>query len=226
MNIFFFVMVITIICIAAMVGIFVFIWKFVRKKENKRANAIRQLAAQSGYQFFPENQNIVNLQWLRKFSLFKLGNMRNAKNIMRVRRNSGDWTIFDYHYRTGHSGRYSSAHYYDLSVFLVRHNYDIPNFIMHKENFFSKLSSALGFNDINFDTHPTFSQRYVLKSNDPNIRGAFSHQLLSYFERYDFNFAIESVGNEIIFYRMNRLAPHQINQKLQVFEGVFDMLSE
>ena len=224
MNIFLLVMVITIICIAAMVGIFVFIWKVVRKKENKRANAMRRFAGQSGYQFFAENQNIVNLQRLKKFAVFRLGNMWRAKNIMRVRRNSGDWTIFDYHYRTGHSGRYSSAHYYDLSVFLVRHNKNIPNFLMYKENFFSKLSSALGFNDINFDTHPTFSQRYVLKSNDPNIRGAFSHQLLSYFERYDFNFAIESVGNEIIFYRMNRLAPHQINQQIPVFEGIIDLL--
>lgn len=224
MNVCFMVVGITLVAIIAMVVIFVFIWKAVRKNEDKRSNVVRQFAAQTGYQFFADNNNILNLQRLQKFSVFRLGNMRKAKNIMRVRRNSGDWTIFDYHIRTGHSGRYTSAHYYNLAVFLVRHDKNIPNFLMYKENFLSKLSTALGFNDINFDTHPTFSQRYVLKSDDPNIRGAFSHQLLSYFERYDFNFAIQSVGNEIIFYRMNRLAPYEINQKLQVFEGILDLL--
>lgn len=217
---------ITLVAIIAMVVIFVFIWKAVRKNEDKRSNVVRQFAAQTGYQFFADNNNILNLQRLEKFSVFRLGNMRKAKNIMRVRRNSGDWTIFDYHIRTGHSGRYTSAHYYNLAVFLVRHDKNIPNFVLYKENFFTKFASAMGLNDINFDSHPVFSQKYVLKSNDPNIRNAFDGQVLNYFERYDFSYKIESVGNEIIFYSNGRAEPQHINQWLNLFEGVIDLLGK
>ena len=72
---------------------------------------------------------------------------------------------------------------------------------MRPEGFLDKIGGALGFQDINFDTHPEFSKLFVLKGPDETaIRSYFAPTVLEYFEGHAGN-SLEGSGQTMFFYR-------------------------
>jgi MFS superfamily sulfate permease-like transporter len=79
----------------------------------------------------------------------------------------------------------------------------IPKFTLELEGFIDKLRAYAGFNDINFDEYPVFSNKFLLKGPDENaVRNFFSEDLIELLESNPI-YHIESNGSAIIIYRFD-----------------------
>ncbi len=59
----------------------------------------------------------------------------------------------------------------------------LPNFTLRPENLFHKIGQVFGYQDIDFDSHPEFSKRYLLKGeNESEVRSTFSADTLAFYE--------------------------------------------
>jgi hypothetical protein len=75
------------------------------------------------------------------------------------------------------------------------------------ENFLDRIGDAIVHNDIDFDSNPEFSKRYLLKSPDEaGTRKLFIPSLLTYIEQLQTNWCIEGAGATLILYRGGKSA--------------------
>ena len=90
---------------------------------------------------------------------------------------------------------------------------------------FDKVGSALGFQDIDFDSHPKFSKLFVLQSShEEAIRNYFSPQLLEFFESRK-GVSVEAQPGSMFFYRSGkRIKPDQIKDNLAQAYEIFGMM--
>jgi hypothetical protein len=125
---------------------------------------------------------LARLRALADVPLLSRGFRQWAANGMAGRRNGRDVRVFDFHYRHRARGRGTTA----LTVVLVPGaGAGLPDFVLAPENVFQKLGELFGGADIDFLTHPAFSERYLLRGSDePAIRRAFRAE------------ALETIGRE------------------------------
>lgn len=76
----------------------------------------------------------------------------------------------------------------------------LPYFALYPESYFSFLGELVGWNDIDFVSHPNFSKRYKLSSEDEmQVRHIFHPQLLTSFENMS-DGSVDGGGNYIFVY--------------------------
>jgi hypothetical protein len=99
---------------------------------------------------------------------------------------------------------------------------NLPGFELRPKNLFHKIRGVLGYQDINFDTHPDFSRYYLLRGMEVSaIRSIFSSTVLSFFEQNK-GLCVEAQGKKLLCYRqLKRVKPHEI--KL-FFEEAYNIL--
>ncbi len=92
----------------------------------------------------------------------------------------------------------------------------LPVFILRPENLFDKIGSAFGKKDINFETSPLFSKRYLLRGDDEaSIRRIFNEWTLQYYEQHP-GLSTEGDGQKLIYYRVSKsVTPDKIESFLQ-----------
>jgi hypothetical protein len=73
-----------------------------------------------------------------------------------------------------------------------------------------------GFQDIDFDEHPVFSKKYLLRGrNVPAIRELFTEEVLTFYEGVD-GVSTEANGNRLLYYRHGkRIKPLEIRDFLE-----------
>lgn len=93
-----------------------------------------------------------------------------------------------------------------MSVLLIQDiDLYVPAFRLSHENIFDKMLQSLGYNDIDFDDFPNFSEHYLLKGiNENEIRDFFNQELLEFLEHYK-DFEIESSNNRVLIYKDHQL---------------------
>ncbi len=133
--------------------------------------------------------------------------------------------IFDYQYTTG-SGKNSNTHHQSI-VALQSADLVCPDFSMRPEGMFDKIGSALGFQDIDFESHPKFSSLFVLQSSSEKaIREYFTPALLEFFEARP-GISVEAQNGTLFFYRTRqRVKPHQIKDNLAEAYEVFGVMTD
>jgi len=83
-------------------------------------------------------------------------------------------------------------------------NQSFPVFTVEKEGFFEKVSDLASNKDIDFDNHPVFSDKFLLRGPDEGaIREFFQAGILNLIESTPV-YHIESNGKSIIIYRFDR----------------------
>ena len=185
--------------------------------EKKRREQLQAAAEEMGLTFFPEGDPVL-MDRLGGFKLFNQGRSRKMKNL--IQGDSGEVTIaiFDYQYTTG-SGKNSNTH--NLSVAAIQSpELNSPDFTLRPEGMFDKLGSALGFQDIDIETHPDFSRMFVLQSsNEDAIRKFFTPKLLEFFESKP-GISVEARPGAMFFYRpRKRVKPEELKDQLaQAYE--------
>ena len=58
-----------------------------------------------------------------------------------------------------------------------------PRFVLRPEILFHRMGDVVGLHDIDFDSHPQFSKKYLLRGTaDEKVRELFRHDVLDVFE--------------------------------------------
>ena len=179
-------------------GFFVVAYFYEKKRTEKWQNAAEEL----GLGFYPEGDSATEGR-LSRYQLFNSGRSRKMKNLIQGTTDEVHLAIFDYQYTTG-GGK--NQHTHKQTVVLVESpQLVIPNFSMRAEGFFDKIGGMLGFQDIDFEEHPKFSQMYVLKGdNETEIREFFNAEIIQFFEAQPAISVESNLGGSLIFYQPGR----------------------
>ena len=176
---------------------------FAFQLEKKRREELKTAAVRMAFSFSPEKDANLPLS-IGNMSIFTKGYGRKAYNIMKGEMMRNHWTVFDYKYTVG-GGK--SSHTYSQTVASAQlHDMSLPKFSLGPESFFHKIGDMLGYKDIDFDSNPEFSKRYLLKGPDESaIRKLFTHDIMHYFEkRTAGTINVETDKNNIIVYTSGR----------------------
>jgi hypothetical protein len=189
---------------------------------QQRREGFMQAAEEMGLTFFPDGSPDL-LSHLGDFKLFNQGRSRKMRNLIQGDSGEVQIAIFDYQFTTG-SGKQSHTHLQSV-VALQSGQLNCPDFTMRPEGFFDKIGGALGFQDIDFESHPVFSNNFVLQSsNEPAIRRYFTPELLEFFESKP-GISVEAQLGKMFFYRSGRrIKPHEIKDNLAQAYEVFGVM--
>ena len=199
------------------VGIF-----YSRHAEKKRREKFNEIAIEMGLTFFPNgDQNL--LDRLHAFRMFNQGRARKMNNLVSGDSGEVQMAIFDYQYTTG-SGKNATTHRQSIAA-LQSTALRCPDFTMRPEHFFDRIGGALGFQDIDFETHPQFSKLFVLQgSNEAALRTYLQPKLLEFFESKP-GISVEAQPGMMFFYRSGkRVKPDEIKDLLAQAYEVFGQM--
>jgi len=132
--------------------------RFVEAQRRRRARMA--LAERLGLHFEPQKDRDLAERY-RFLSKLQTGGNRYAFNTFWGNYRGHDMTVFDWHYETG--GRSRSHDYF--SCFILHLPRLVPKLTIVKEEFSSKIAQALGYDDIDFESHE-FSRTFCVRSPD------------------------------------------------------------
>ncbi len=148
---------------------------------KKRREEMGELAATLGLQFSGERDYQIAERYAFLDKL-RQGSNRYAYNMISGTLQEHEVVMFDYHYET-HStdskGR-RQTHHHHFSFFILTLEKFFPELTIAKESFFSKIAQAVGFDDIDFESHE-FSKKFVVRSKDKKFAYDFCNaQMIDY----------------------------------------------
>lgn len=201
------------VIIAAFVVILYFALVMQRRRERQRTETVSTIATSMNFSFSAEADESL-LKTLEHFHLFSQGRSRQIRNVMQRGDDEAEIAIFDYRYTTG-SGK--NSHTWRQTVMLFQAaDVQLPSFALRPERFFHKIGGVFGYQDIDFDSYPTFSSRYLLRGEDEmRVRSVFGPDVLRHFEQLE-GVSTEAGSNQLIYYRASkRVAPEKVGEFLQ-----------
>ena len=159
---------------------------------KKRRSDLGMLAERLGMHFHPER----NYQMAKQFAfLDKLdqGSNRYAYNVIEGEYEDRRVQVFDYHYETHStdSKGHRQTHHHHFSFFILQLEKPFPELTIAKEGFFSKIAQAVGFDDIDFESHE-FSRRFVVRSKDKKFAYDFCNARM-----IDYLLGVENIEIEV-----------------------------
>jgi hypothetical protein len=208
--------------ILGIAGLVAFILVIAHWVEKKRTETLELTAGHLGLSFSPKEGGELMAE-LAGFQLFRSGHGRKLSNVIAGDTGELQLAIFDYQYTTG-SGK--SQHTHKQTVAAVRSaRLHLPTFYLRPETVFDRIGSVLGMQDIDFETHPAFSSKYVLKAEDEAaVRQRFTPAVLAFLESQS-GITVEGGGDRLILFQAGkRCKPDQIRdwmQRAYEFFGAF-----
>jgi hypothetical protein len=190
--------------------------------EKRRKQKLKEIAEEMGLTFAPDGDPHL-LTRFSDFKLFNVGRNRRMRNLIQGDSSEVKLAIFEYKYTTG-SGKSSKTRQQSV---VSLHSPDLvcPDFTIRPEGFLARIGSALGFQDIDFDDHPEFSNKFVLQgSNEQQLREYFNQETLDFFTARP-DICVEAQSGTLFYYRVNkRINPHQVKENLGEAYEIFGMM--
>ncbi|MHC4638285.1 MAG: hypothetical protein ACYTBP_05105 [Planctomycetota bacterium] len=133
---------------------------------KKRREDLNCLAQKLGMSFHPEKNYDLDNEY-KFLDALRQGSNRYAYNILYGDYKDQYLQVLDYHYETHstNSKGHQQTHHHHFSFFILKLEKSFPEIKITKEGFFSKIGQALGFDDIDFESHE-FSRRFCVRSKD------------------------------------------------------------
>lgn len=187
----------------------------------KRREAMAGLARRLGLRFDPGKDRYMARRY-RFLDKLRRGSNRYAYNILSGNYQGHDVEVFDYHYQVS-SGKHT--HHYNFSFFILGLGQSFPELVIDKEGFFSKVAQALGYDDIDFESHE-FSRQFCVRSTDKKFaydvcNGRMIEYLLS-----NSDLSIEIEGDVLAISFGQRLSPEYIEPNLNRLITVRSLMPE
>jgi hypothetical protein len=171
------------------------------RKERTRTEELRRVAATAGF-VFQAKGDLAALRALGAVPLFERGHSRRVRNLMTGRIGDEQLAVFDYRYSVG-SGK-SQRTRTQTVVLLHSAGRLLPELQMFPENPVTRLAEKFGFQDIDIDSSPEFSRRYVVRGKDEHaIRAALAARATSYFAAHE-GWTVEARSGTVAIYREDR----------------------
>lgn len=198
------------VIVIGFIALFVTLAVFGYISARKRREAMLALASRLGLRFEPHKDRRLARE-LKFLDKLRQGSNRYAFNIFSGTYQGHDVMAFDYHYQVS-SGK--NTHHYYLSFFVMRLGRTFPELTIGPEGFLSKIAQALGFDDINFESHE-FSRTFCVRSRDKKFAyDVCNAQMIEYLLAHrDLMLEIENDVLAIFFNRRSKV--EQIEPDLQ-----------
>jgi hypothetical protein len=187
----------------------------------KRREAMAAMAARLGLHFSPGKDRDMARRY-RFLDKLRRGSQRYAFNVLSGSYQGHEVLLFDYHYKTG-SGK--NTHHYYISFFILHLPVLFPELIICPEGIFSKIAQAVGYDDIDFESHE-FSRKFCVRSKDKKFAyDVCNARMIEYLlSNTDLSIEIEDTVLAISF--DSRLAPEQIEPNLNRLITVRSLLPD
>jgi len=191
------------VCLVAVVAIIGHIYA------ERRREIMAALAAKLGLRFSPHKDPGLARQY-EFLNKLRAGRDRYAYNVLSGTYQGHEVMVFDYHYKTG-SGKDTHHHYF--SCFVLHMPTACPELTIAREGVFSKIAQAVGYDDIDFESHE-FSRRFCVRSKDKKFAYDVCHaRMIEYLlANDDLTIEIDAYAMAISF--NSRLAPERIEPNL------------
>lgn len=182
---------------------------------KKRREAMFALASRLGLQFNPGHDKSIasGYNFLDKL---RSGSNRYAFNVLSGRFREHDIMAFDFHYET-HStnskGQTETQHHY-FSFFILNMPMIFPELKIGREGFFSKIGQALGYDDIDFESHE-FSRKFCVRSKNKKFAYDFCNAQMIEYLLTNSDLTIEVENNALAISFDRRLDAEQIEMNLE-----------
>ena len=182
---------------------------------RKRREAFAALAARLGLHYAPEKDRHLPtaFHFLGKLAQ---GSNRYAYNILSGEYSGRHVKVFDYHYETHSTDSKGNhqTHHHHFSFFILRLERSFPELNISREGIFSKVAQALGYDDIDFESHE-FSRKFCVRSKDKKFAyDVCNAQMMEYLlANDDLNIEVENAALAIGF--SHTLKPEEIEPNLQ-----------
>ena len=181
---------------------------------RKRREAMAALAAKLGLHFDPNK----NWDIARRYSFLdklRSGSNRYTFNIMAGSYQGHDVSLFDYHYETHStdSKGHRQTHHHYFSFFILHLPASFPELTIGSEGFFSKIAQALGYDDIDFESHE-FSRKFCVRSPDKKFAYDVCNARMIEYLLSNTDLAIEIEGDALAISFSSRLVPEVIEPNL------------
>ena len=179
------------------------------------------LAARLGLRFNPHKNWDLARQY-RFLDKLRKGSNRYAFNILSGNYQEHKVALFDYHYQIRSN---KSTHHHYFSFFVLHLPTSFPELVIDKEGFFSKVAQAIGFDDIDFESHE-FSRKFCVRSKDKKFAyDVCNGQMIDYLlSNSDLSMEIE--GDVLAISFRSRLSPEAIEPNLNRLITVRSLMPE
>ncbi len=172
-----------------------------RRRARARTEALRRVAETAGFDFQPRAE-VADLRSMGDVQLFARGHSKRVRNLMAGRLGDDQVAVFDYTYTTG-SGKNQNTHSQTV-VLLPSAKISVPDLQMAPENPLVRIAEAFGYQDIDIESSPEFSRRYIVRGADEAaIRAALYPGATSYFAAHE-GWTVEVKSGALAIYRANR----------------------
>lgn len=161
-------------------------------REKQRAAALKDLSAKIGFTYAGGSSEA---------PLLSSHKPDDITNVMRGSASGFEVLLYDYHYHVGTGGRRQHVR---QTIAAFKLPATLPAFELRPENVLHKIGSAFGYQDIDFDSNPEFSDRYLLRGDEVRVRRLFTPALMTFFERLDTEWSVETSGSWLMAYRSRK----------------------
>lgn len=139
---------------------------------------------------------------LEKFRLFRAVRIDHVSNTIESKKDGVAMMIQDVAF---HTGELQGRERKQATILVFSTETRIPVFTMDQEHIFDKIAALAGYDDIDFDSHPEFSDRYNLKSpEETGLREFFTPPLVNVLQSLGAEH-IESTGDQVLVLMKPRL---------------------
>lgn len=165
--------VIFVVAVLVIVALAIVAMVHAHKKEKQRTADLIALADSLDLSFTP-GKDTSHDELFSQFAVFRNGHSRAAYNTLQGHRDIGGrrfgLRMGDYTYKvTSSNGKQTTTTTYRLSYcVLLIPLAGVPRLLIRPEHLFDKLGSAIGFDDIDFESSE-FSKRFFVKSDDKRL---------------------------------------------------------
>ena len=187
----------------------------------KRREAMSAVAAKLGLRFAPAKDRDMARRY-RFLDKLRKGSNRYAFNILSGSYQGYDLILFDYHYQTG-SGKNTHHHYF--SFFILHLTVSFPELVIGPEDVFSKIAQAIGYDDIDFESHE-FSRKFCVRSRDKKFAYDVCNARMIEYLLSNVDLSIEIEGNSLAISLRSRLAPADIESNLNRLLTIRSLMPE
>ncbi len=167
---------------------------------EKREILLSQFAKANDYLYVEDIEDFSNWQF---YALSIRKKIKTIKNVLSFNDKRINYNVADMHIQ---KGALTTAEIDKLTVIKISGVANVPNFYMHKTFLTDKIKESFGNEDINFDSHPVFSQKFVLRTDkqEKEVRQFFTPELLTYFEQFD-DCYFSGNGKDLVFHMGEKL---------------------
>ena len=175
----------------------------VKRAERERTSALEEAAARLGWTWRGEVPSNA-IPDLDRFELFTQGRRRALTNLITSPAGDPRTLLFDYAYTTG--GGNSQSRHSQTVFYAVSDSLQLPRFSLRPQHFFHSIAKVFGYQDIDLEKRPAFSDMFVLRGDEEEaVRAAFDDAVAGFFESHA-GVCAAGVGRELLYWRPDRRA--------------------